>query len=212
MLNIEQFRRYIFWGFRILLIVTIVFAAFHQHWKEIAYLLFILFLTFLPQILEAQTGIDYPGELEILILLFIIASIYLGEMHAYYEKFPWWDMLLHAVSGIIIAGIGFSVVFILNKSKKLVFKLSPGFVCLFAFCFAVAFGTLWEIFEFAMDQTFGLNMQKSGLLDTMWDLIIDCAGALVFSILGYFHIKRQITVFQWFEKKFFKLNPELKKP
>ena len=28
-------------------------------------------------------------------------------------------------------------------------------------------GAVWEIFEYGMDQTFGLNMQKSGLDDTM---------------------------------------------
>ena len=38
-------------------------------------------------------------------------------------------------------------------------------------CFAITIGALWEVFEFGMDQLFGLNMQKSGLLDTMGDLI-----------------------------------------
>lgn len=210
-LTIEKLKLYIFYAFRGLLIITAIFALAHFHWREAAFLCFTLFLTFLPQIIEGKTGIDYPGELEILILLFIIGSIYLGEMHAYYDKFPWWDTLLHSFSGIIIGGIGFSIIFILNKSKKIVFKLSPGFVCLFAFCFAVAIGVLWEIFEFAMDQTFGLNMQRSGLVDTMGDLILDSVGALLFSLIGYFHIKHDIKIFNWLEKKFFKLNPELKK-
>lgn len=209
--KIEQFRKYIFLAFRGLLIITALFAVFHFHWKELIFLSFILFMTFLPRIIEGKTGIDYPGELEIVILLFIMASIYLGEMHGYYTRYPWWDTLLHSLSGIIIGGIGFSIVFILNKSKRIVFKLSPGFVCLFAFCFAVAFGALWEIFEFTMDKIFGLNMQRSGLVDTMKDLIVDCAGALLFSVAGYFHIKRELKMFDWFEKKFFKLNPELKK-
>lgn len=124
-LTIEKLKLYIFYAFRGLLIITAVFALAHFHWREATFLGFTLFLTFLPQIVEGKTGIDYPGELEILILLFIIGSIYLGEMHAYYDKFPWWDTLLHSFSGIIIGGIGFSVVFILNKSKRVGFKLSP---------------------------------------------------------------------------------------
>jgi hypothetical protein len=46
-----------------------------------------------------------------------------------------------------------------------------------------------------MDQVFGLNMQKamfgdpSGLTDTMWDLIVDMAGALVIAFLGYGYLK-----------------------
>lgn len=68
--------------------------------------------------------------------------------------------------------------------------MKPGFVALFAFVFAVALGALWEVFEFAMDSLFGMNMQKailgdpSGLTDTMWDLIVDAAGALVIAVLG----------------------------
>ncbi len=46
-----------------------------------------------------------------------------------------------------------------------------------AFSFAVSIGTLWEVFEFGMDILFGLSMQKSGVIDTMDDLIVDAIGA-----------------------------------
>lgn len=74
--------------------------------------------------------------------------------------------------------------------------MRPAFIALFAFMFAAALGTLWEIFEFAMDQIFGLTMQKpmlgdpSGLTDTMWDLIVDAIGALGAVILGWVYIRR----------------------
>lgn len=67
--------------------------------------------------------------------------------------------------------------------------MRPRFVALFAFMFAVGMGALWEIFEFAMDQLFGMNMQKSGLIDTMWDLIVDTAGALVIALLGWVYLR-----------------------
>jgi hypothetical protein len=47
---------------------------------------------------------------------------------------------------------------------------------------------LWEIFEFAGDQLFGMNMQKEGLTDTMWDLIVDTLGAFVAAVFGYFYL------------------------
>ena len=53
----------------------------------------------------------------------------------------------------------------------------------------MAIGAVWEIFEFAMDGLFGLNMQKSGLVDTMWDLIVNMAGALVVSTAGAFYVR-----------------------
>ena len=46
-------------------------------------------------------------------------------------------------------------------------------------------------FEFAMDQLFGMNMQKSGLVDTMWDLIVDGFGALIISIAGWGFLKKR---------------------
>jgi len=40
-----------------------------------------------------------------------------------------------------------------------------------------------------MDQLFGFQMQKNGLIDTMWDLIVDSGGALFASIIGWFYLK-----------------------
>jgi hypothetical protein len=68
------------------------------------------------------------------------------------------------------------------------------FVALFAFMFALGLGALWEIFEFAMDSIFGLNMQKSGLVDTMWDLIVDTVGALIIALLGFSYLSKARNV------------------
>ena len=88
--------------------------------------------------------------------------------------------------------------------------MKPAFVALFSFTFAIAIGSLWAIFEYSMDSLLGLNMQKSGLVDTMWDLIVDAVGAFVISVLGYFYMKRGFEYFV--EKciaKFVEGNPRL---
>ena len=60
-----------------------------------------------------------------------------------------------------------------------------------------------------MDQIFGLNMQKSGLIDTMWDLIVDSIGALLTSLVGYFYIRgKKLPLFTRFLQKFSKENPK----
>jgi hypothetical protein len=83
--------------------------------------------------------------------------------------------------------------------------------------FALGMGTLWEIFEFAMDRLWGMNMQKamlgdpSGLTDTMWDLIVDAVGAGGIAILGYGYQKTAGTV-SFLEKwitAFVEANPRL---
>lgn len=42
-----------------------------------------------------------------------------------------------------------------------------------------------------MDQTFGMNMQKSGLPDTMKDLMVDTVGALIGASFGFAYLKKQ---------------------
>ena len=42
-----------------------------------------------------------------------------------------------------------------------------------------------------LDQFFGMNMQKSGLGDTMWDLMVDCLGALTGSLAGFFYLEKR---------------------
>jgi len=61
----------------------------------------------------------------------------------------------------------------------------------FAFCFAMTIGALWEVFEFGMDQMFGMNMQKTGLDDTMGDLIVNTLGAAIGAASGFAYLKGQ---------------------
>jgi len=71
-------------------------------------------------------------------------------------------------------------------------------------------GAVWEIFEFSMDQLLGANMQKNGLTDTMWDLIVNGGGAIIASTVGYIYIKTgQIPIFNNLINKFIKNNPKL---
>lgn len=192
---------------RILLFIASLIALYKKDWTPFALALFTLFLTFLPYIIKRRYKIEFPSEFEIAIIVFVYASIYLGDTQLFYYKFWWWDALLHGLSGIIIGALGFMLVFILNQEYKV--KLSPTFVAFFSFSFAIAIGTVWEIFEFSMDSFFGLNMQKSGLVDTMWDLIFDVVGALIASILGYLYMKKHVNIFKGLHQKFINKNPRL---
>jgi len=85
--------------------------------------------------------------------------------------------------------IGFLGIFMLFEGDR--FKAPPVALAVLSFCFAVSIGAVWEIFEFSMDQFFGMNMQKSGLVDTMWDLMVDCLGALAGSLAGFFYLEKR---------------------
>ena len=82
----------------------------------------------------------------------------------------------------MIGALGFSIVTLLNKTEKVPMELSPLFVALFSFCFAVTLGVVWEFYEYTFDGLLGLNMQKfalengtlligrAALADTMMDM------------------------------------------
>ena len=191
--------------FQFLLVVASIVASFTQNWIQLAIALVTLFLSYLPSLIERRYKIDFPTEFELIILVFLALSMYLGEIQNFYVIFPWWDLFLHTFSGVILGVLGFSLVYTLNK-HQVTLQMSPAFVGLFACTFAVALGVAWEIFEFAMDSFFGLNMQKSGLVDTMWDLIVDTLGAAVVSVLGYWYLKKDPHFVERLEKRFIRVR------
>ena len=153
-----------------------------------------------PDFLSHRFRFEVPTFLYVFYLIFLYCAIFLGEFADAYNRVAYWDVLLHCSSSLASGFVGFMFISILNRSEHIVFRLSPKFVSLFAFCFSVAVGGLWETYEFLVDHMMGLNMQKFtlpdgtvlmghlALIDTMEDIIIDMIGALIASVIGYFSI------------------------
>lgn len=135
-----------------------------------------LVLLIMPSLIQINLKIELPTALEIIMLLFIFAAEILGEIQAYYEKIPMWDTVLHTLNGFLMAAIGFALVDILNRNKKISFQLSPAFLAVVAFCFSMTIGVIWEFFEFGMDQIFHLDMQKDTIVNTIYSVMLDPAG------------------------------------
>lgn len=199
-------------------IVAIGLAAsiYERQWLNAATIAGILLLTLLPAVMGRRLEVHVPPEFELMTIGFIFAALFLGEARDYYGRFWWWDIALHVTSGSLLGILGVLLVYVLNETPRIDVHMRPGFVAFFAFCFAVAIGAIWEIFEFAMDQLLGMNMQKpmlgdpSGLTDTMWDLIVDTLGALVVAIAGYIYMRlgRESFVERWI-RRFIDGNPRL---
>ena len=198
---------------RFALIIMFIIATINKEYSQYFIILITFFMTYYPSILEKKFGVYLPNRLEITITLFIFAAQVLGELRDFYERFSWWDTMLHATSGIILGVLGFLFVYLLNEKGDKNVNLSPIFVVVVAFCFAATAGVFWEIFEFSADRLLGYNMQKfrmpgqDGLVDTMQDLIVDCIGAMIACIGGWIYMKKtKDTLFNdyfddWFESE-----------
>ncbi|HBM79225.1 MAG TPA: hypothetical protein DD426_00060, partial [Clostridiaceae bacterium] len=164
-------------------------------------------LTYMPELFSQITHISLPSSFKLIVVLFIFAANYLGELHSYYNKIWWWDIFLHTSSGIFTAFAGFLIVYIKENEQPQSSGLNFLLIALFALSFAVLSGTLWEIYEFLMDKLFGLNMQRGSLTDTMTDLIADTSGGLLTSVNSYVYMKYCTKdLFKKMTDDFLKLN------
>lgn len=171
------------------LLVAVIVALIEARWSLAFVALATFGLSLLPVFFARRFGIQLPVRFVGAIVLFIYATIFLGEAFDFYTRYPWWDVALHGGSAMAFGLMGFLFVFVLFEGDR---YAAPAWAMAFiAFTFAVALGVLWEVFEFVMDASFGLNMQKSGLVDTMWDLIVDVIGATLGAAAGFFYLKGQ---------------------
>lgn len=195
-------RLWIFLITRLTVVIAGIIAIFEKNWTAFGMAILTLIAMVMPSVVERKFNLEIPSEFEIILVLFIYGSLFLGEQRMFYDRFWWWDKLLHGFSGLILGNIGFLIVHYLNSGSKTNLQLNPVFVALFTFCFAVAMGALWEIYEYSMDKLFGFFMQRGSLDDTMTDLILDALGAFVFAVLGYFYQKGRFNLIDKYIIKF----------
>lgn len=163
----------------LLVIAVMILQLYNGNYENFFLCILTLLLFMLPGFVQVSFKVELPVVLEIIILLFIFAAEILGEISEFYVKFRYWDMMLHTLNGFLAAAIGFSLVDLLNRSKKLVFELSPLFTAIVAFCFSMTIGVIWEFFEFAMDIFLGFDMQKDTIVHTITSVMLDPAGGNV---------------------------------
>lgn len=191
------------------LLISLGGAIILRNWALVILTIVIAVLISLPKFIEKWSNIAIPDVLEAYTIIFLYATLFLGELKNYYATYWWWDILLHTSSALAFGIIGFIILYVLYKSEKV--KTSPKTIAMFSFAFALAMGALWEIAEFGIDTAFHTTrMQGGSLTDTMGDLIVDSLGALFSAVMGYLYLKREAgIVVEPMMKEFKKDNPKI---
>lgn len=145
---------------RLLVVLAMVIELIEHDFYGVFLCLLTLLLFTIPTFVDKRLNIELPSLLEYIILFFIFSAEILGEIGGFYQKFPYWDTILHTLNGFIMAGIGLALIDILNRTPSLHFNMSPTFVVVVAFCFSMTIGVIWEFFEFGMDYYTKTDMQK----------------------------------------------------
>lgn len=150
---------YVYFTLRFLIIVCLVLQILRRDLQNVLICALSLVLLLLPFFIEKYLKIELPSVLEIIAMLFVFSAQILGEINNFYGFIPHWDTILHTLTGFLMGAIGFSLFDILNTNLKSI-NLSPLFLCLFAFCFSMTVGVVWEFYEYGMDEIFKTDMQK----------------------------------------------------
>lgn len=179
---------------RAILALETLTALWAQDWTSAFIASATLLLTFLPQIFASRWQIHIPVTFSSAIIVFTFATLFMGSAWNYYERFWWWDLLMHGGSAVGFGLLGFLFVFLMFKGNK--YNAPPVSVAFVAFCFGLTIGVIWEIFEYFLDVTFGMTTQGTGIDDTMHDLIVDTIGAAIGALAGFLYLKGQVP--GWF--------------
>ena len=174
-----------------------VYSLIQQNYIIMLECLIGILLVIVPGIIDKKLKLELPDLLYIMYFIFLFAAIFLGSGLGFYSKIPRWDDVLHSLSGALLAVLGFAIIMLYNKrSKQIEGTISAGFMAVFAFCFALAIGAIWEIYEYTGDGLMQMSMQRfldaqgnglvgrAALYDTMKDIIVDTLSALTTSIVG----------------------------
>lgn len=142
----------------------------------------------IPSILRKVFKLKIEDEIELFYIIFVLFAQLFGSVFMFYQRYPFYDKLLHFSSGILTST--FALVFLKNNKAKGVSLLSKLVVIII---FSVAIAGFWEMFEFLSDKILNSDTQNvltTGVDDTMYDIISAFIGSVIFSIFYFFYKKK----------------------
>jgi putative membrane protein len=178
-------------GFEIILITTAIFSMISKEGSKFPLVLIAIVCIILPFIITKianKKNIMLPTTFQLISVLFILLTLYFGEIKNFYSIFWWWDLFLHGFFGSYAVIVALHLIQgIIIREKEVTKERFTIFTLIFAFNFSITLGTLWEMFEFLGDYLFKTDMVNGGLEDTASDLIIKIIAAFITAIICYYH-------------------------
>ncbi|WP_050033033.1 hypothetical protein [Halorubrum halophilum] len=149
-----------------------------------------LFVTFIPALLERNYDIPLDPWLGVWITTAVL--LHTVGSAGFYARVPWWDHLTHALSASLVAGAGYTTLRAVDLHSDEIY-IPSRFAFVFILVVVLAFGVVWELFEFGLDilaDETGIEMPLAqfGLDDTVADLTYNSVGALLVALFGQAHL------------------------
>jgi hypothetical protein len=183
---------------RVILVLSIINAAYSGLWHIMSTNLFLLILLLTPFIVKKSSKITVPKEFEFMLLFFVILTFFLDESQG---------IIVAIFFGIAAGLIGFLILFFLYSDNQI--KKDSFLISLFSFNFAVSFGFGLEFLKYYLKIFLGQEVSGGIYIYAMTDMTFVIIGAIISSILGYIYMSGYKQIFSKIIERFEKVNPHL---
>ncbi len=177
-------------GMQGLLVGIIIYGIVFAQPKAITNGSLALAITFAPALFERNVKVPLDPWLG----LWITLAVFLHTLGSagLYGAVGWWDHLTHAMSASVVAGIGYTFARAVDLHHEGI-MIPRRFAFVFIVITVMAFGVVWELFEFGLDvaaEGTGIEMPLSqhGIDDTVRDMMFNTLGAVLVATFGQAHL------------------------
>lgn len=182
---------------RIVFIILTAYYIFRRDFKRLRSAVIVFVLTFVPAFLDKMFSLKADILGNILYYTIIVMSIYLGSELKFYDRYIWWDRVLHFMCGIMFVSFGIPLAYKIGITSRL-------WILFFCITLSTTLHTLWEIAEYIVDVIAHTDHQRwqkysdthnhlspkaaqpAGLVDTMNDIIICLIGTAAACAVWWF--------------------------
>ncbi|WP_297886821.1 hypothetical protein [uncultured Halorubrum sp.] len=175
---------------QVLLVAIVIYGYLAGEQKAISNGIIALLVTLVPATLERR----YDLPLDPWLALWITTAVFLHTVGSagFYARVEWWDHMTHALSASLVAAVGYTTLRAVDLHSDGI-RIPSRFAFVFIVLIVLAFGVLWELFEFGLDivaTETGIDMPlaQHGLDDTVLDLMYNTAGAVLVGLFGQAHL------------------------
>ncbi len=177
-------------GLIFILAAALIYNVWRENWSHVFVIGQAILLSYVPLLLERYYNICISKTLRVGIVAFIFATLFLGEVNSFYDQYSWWDNALHFFAGLGLTLIGFSLLVSIYSKSDL--RSTPFLTSFFAFSFMGMMASIWEVYEFIIDQTgLAADLMQGDNTDTMIDIIVAIIGGFIVCIGGYRYLRHR---------------------
>lgn len=164
---------------RVIILCWGIFGLFHGSVIEFLEAIFAIIFTHLWDFFQIfgkkSFIIEVEASTQTMLTLFIFIAVCIGSTLNNRTTFEHFDIVTHFASGVLSAWFGYDFANIVYRKRG---DLGPAMSSLFSLTFALGIAVGWEVYEFVMDNLYGMTLQK-GNTDTMIDFISCAVGAVL---------------------------------